>query len=381
MKNFDLSKIREKNSFIILNHILNNQLSKAEISRLTGLTKTTVGDITNKMINLGIITEKEIVVGNIGRPARKLGLKADWTNIIGISIERDRLNVVLINSEKEVLYKKKFLNNKPFETFEILFEKITSLLDNTFNYAIKNNLKIDSIGVGAPGPFDDDGFIKNVPNFPACSNIPLKEILEERYNLDVWLGNDADMAALGERYFGYGKEFDSFIYVFLDKGIGAGIVKDLELYKGETGYAGELGQFIIHMEDKITFLEKEWSVDSILSKMKKYKLNKVTCIQDLKQELRNKNKIALLLIEEATKYIGGSILSLMYAMGISNIIVGGELSKLGKYLIKGLRKVIEENIIHEHPINVVLSNLDDYSISLGAAMYALVNYTMEKMKE
>lgn len=382
MEPLDLSAVRRRNTLVVLEQLMmNKDISRVKLSRVTGLTKSTVGEIIREMSHLGIIREKRVVAGNIGRPAVNLGISPSWALVIGLSIERDRIEASLINSAKEILAKKSSSSGECYESFDQLFREVTILLDDLFSYAKERSYRINAIGIGIPGPLDTTkGIVGNVPHFSACSNVMLGPLIEEKYGTRVWLENDADMAALGEKYFGLGKDYKSFIYVFLDKGIGTGIVINHELYKGETNYAGELGQFFIPSGSTLTFLENEWGVDALLAKARSYGLDQVKDLSDLRRAEEQGDKTANLLTNKAALYIGGAILSLMYILGIPNVVIGGSYMKLGRRFVEKIERVVEKYLIHEHSVRICFSDIGDSAISLGSAANALIEYTLSKIK-
>lgn len=123
-----------------------------------------------------------------------------------------------------------------------IIENISFLLDK---YRLKP-INIESINIGAPGPVNyRTGVILQPPNLPTWRNVPLKKILEEKFNGRVNLDNDANVAALGELYFGAGKDCNSLVYITISTGVGGGIIINRKLYRGWNNIAGEVGHFTI----------------------------------------------------------------------------------------------------------------------------------------
>ncbi|MBC7122468.1 MAG: ROK family protein [Pseudothermotoga sp.] len=361
--------------------LMNKALSRAELARETGLTKSTIGEIVREMMSIGILEEKELVAGKIGRPRVKLGVRKDWAHVIGISVERDSLTVSLIDSAKSILKTDGFNYERPYNNVEELLYDLYSIVDEFYEFSKKQGISLKAIGIGIPGPLDPkSGTLGNVPNFSILSNVSPKNLFEKRYQLPVWVGNDADMAALGERYFGAGKTMNSFIYVFLDKGIGAGIIINNELYIGMNGYAGEIGQLLVITQNKEVFLEDICSVNAVISKSYQLGIRKTCDLRKLNDMALKGDRTARAIIEETGKYVGSAILSLMYLFGISNIIMGGSLLQLGELFIEEIKRVIRAHLFHAHDVNIKLSTLGTQAISLGAAMNALIEYSIEAIR-
>ena len=105
--------------------------------------------------------------------------------------------------------------------------------------------QIDSIGIGAPGQVDrEKGVLISAPNLN-CSNLNIKALLEREFFIPTYLGNDVEIATLGEMKFGAGKGFDNFVCIFVGTGIGSGIFENGKIRCGATGTAGEIGHIIV----------------------------------------------------------------------------------------------------------------------------------------
>lgn len=119
-------------------------------------------------------------------------------------------------------------------------EKAISQLQDT------TDVKIQGIGIGAPGVISiKKGTVENPPNLPGWGRVHLGKIVSDATGIPTFVENDANAAAVGEKIFGAGKDYDSFIMVTLGTGVGGGIILNRKLYRGDTGAAGELGHIVI----------------------------------------------------------------------------------------------------------------------------------------
>ncbi|GCE13168.1 ROK family protein [Tengunoibacter tsumagoiensis] len=108
-----------------------------------------------------------------------------------------------------------------------------------------------AVGIGAAGQIDRKaGVVLDAPNL-GIHNMPLGEILGKRFNTPVAVGNDVEVAALGESIYGSGKNYKNFICIFVGTGIGSGIVQNGTMYTGLTGTAGEVGHMVVQMDGRI----------------------------------------------------------------------------------------------------------------------------------
>jgi len=105
------------------------------------------------------------------------------------------------------------------------------------------------VGVAAPGPLDPrQGIVMFMPNLPGWYDVPLRERLEALVGRRVHLGNDANAAALGEFYFGAGRDVENLVYLGLGTGVGGGVVSEGRLIDGARGMGGELGHVTVSMD-------------------------------------------------------------------------------------------------------------------------------------
>ncbi|OQX62596.1 MAG: hypothetical protein B5M51_05795 [Anaerolinea sp. 4484_236] len=125
---------------------------------------------------------------------------------------------------------------------ESIFERLVHLIEQV----IPENETLDAIGIAAPGPLDPrTGIIIETPNIQEWKNFPLVEKLSSHFGCPVYLGNDANLAALGEWRYGAGQGHDHLLYLTISTGVGGGVVSDGHLLEGRQGLAAELGHVTV----------------------------------------------------------------------------------------------------------------------------------------
>src|SRR5579859_253898 len=106
--------------------------------------------------------------------------------------------------------------------------------------------ELEGIGIGVPGIIDmDTGIVRKSPNLPDWIDYPVREEIERRLGTHVVLENDANVAALGEKWLGAGREVDSLCMITLGTGVGGGLVLNGKIWRGMTGMAGEVGHMTV----------------------------------------------------------------------------------------------------------------------------------------
>jgi glucokinase len=135
---------------------------------------------------------------------------------------------------------------------DFVTQRTIELATNAINAAkLSDGDELIAIGVGAAGQIDrKDGVVLDAPNL-GVHNMPLRDILNKTFNLPVFVGNDVEVAAMGEALFGSGRGYDNFVCLFVGTGIGSGIVQHGQMYTGLTGTAGEVGHMTIQAGGRI----------------------------------------------------------------------------------------------------------------------------------
>ena len=153
--------------------------------------------------------------------------------VIGVDMGGTKIGAGLISGQEVIERRVKGINNRESK------ERILSDLMLVIDELMRDDLL--GIGVGVPSLVDvKSGTVYGVQNIPSWDVVPLAEILRERYKVPVYVNNDANCFAIGEKYYGAGQEFSNFVGVTLGTGLGGGVIVDDYLYAGSNCCAGEL---------------------------------------------------------------------------------------------------------------------------------------------
>jgi glucokinase len=252
---------------------------------------------------------------------------------------------------------------------------------------------VSAVGIGAPGLADTEaGILYTSPNLPGWENVPLRDILQERFKKKAFLINDGNAAALGEYYFGAAKGISHFIYVTISTGIGGGIVVDGRILKGSRGLAGEVGHMTIADEGPLchcgnrgcwealasgTALAKaaqkriETGAETSILSFAEGKIDKVTA-QTVQTAAEKGDPIANELILKTAYYFGVGLANLVNIFNPEMIVTGGGLSNMGDRLLKPAYQVAGERAFNRayRMVRFVRAALGRNSGVLGAAAFA-----------
>ena len=224
---------------------------------------------------------------------------------------------------------------------------------------VKNKLKIQGIGIGAPGTVSTKkGTVENPPNLPGWERVNLGKIIQKEFKINVHVENDANVAAIGEMIFGSGKKIDSFIMVTLGTGVGGGIIFNKKLFRGEYGAAGEIGHMSIDYKGPQcncgsfgcveTYVGNHYLVNRVKEELPNNKDSKIWELvkNDLEsltpliiqQAAEQGDKYAKSVVQNLGLYLGTALASAGNALDIGTFIIGGGVAGFGEPLFDAIQK-------------------------------------------
>jgi glucokinase len=249
------------------------------------------------------------------------------------------------------------------------------------------------VGVAAPGPLNPyTGVIVEAPNLPGWEGLPIQGLLESKLGCPVGLGNDANLAALGEWRHGAGRGTEHLIYLTISTGIGGGIISDGRLLQGAHGLAAELGHMTVLPGGPMCGCGQPGHLEAVASgtaiaRRAKERLQAGEPSKQLSLALREGDltarvvggaahqgdPLALSLVREAGGTIGAQLAQLAHAFNPEIFVIGGGVSRIGDVLFEAIREGLRANIMHRsylEPLQVVPAQLGDDSGLVGAMVLA-----------
>lgn len=216
-------------------------LTRAEMTRLTGLTPPTILKLTNRLEAARIIMETGRTRGGYGKPAAKFAINPDGAYAVGLNIDRDHLTSVVVNLEGTVVARASV--EISFATPEAVEAFAAEQIATNFGKGALPLKRLIGIGVAIP---DDLGLEKThyhdqPDDYARWSDVRIGDRLGQAHGVPVIVENDAAAAAIGELHFGTGPRIKDFIYVLISAGLGGSLVLNGECFRGAKGRSGEIG--------------------------------------------------------------------------------------------------------------------------------------------
>nr|WP_062341078.1 ROK family transcriptional regulator [Herbidospora sakaeratensis] len=238
--------MRARNLSLVLREVrTRGSLTRASLAEVTGLTKTTVSKLVADLLDAGLVVETGAVrAGERGRPGVEVRVSGDRVAALGLELNVDYLAVRVVDLARRVrLRLTQTVDNRLSEPLDVIGD-LRRLALSALAQAEGTGLRVVGAGLAVPGPVDvESGEIHNAPNL-GWRNVPVGAALD--LGVPIRVENEANLAALGELWFGVGRA--DFLYVSGEIGIGAGLVVNGALFRGARGFAGELGHVVVTPE-------------------------------------------------------------------------------------------------------------------------------------
>lgn len=274
-------------------------------------------------------------------------------NIIGVDLGGTNIRAGKVVQHEIVKMAKAPTNSEG--TVEEVLETIFSVIDECFDG------NTQSIGIGVPSVVDvEKGIVYDVVNIPSWKVVPLKSILENKYKVPVYVNNDANCFALGEKYFGKAQTYKSVVGLCIGTGMGSGLIFNEKLYEGVNCGAGEFGN--------IPYLKSNF--EGYCSGQFFSEEKKIAAVDAYHLAVKG-DLTALKIFEEFGFHMGQAIKSILYAYDPEIIVLGGSLTNAYKFFQPAMFEAIQDfayrNVLTN--LKIEISELEHSAIYGAAALY------------
>ncbi len=379
---------KEHNTGLVLSTIFRHEvISRAEIARVTSLTRTTVSDIVAELIAEGLVSEVGIGSSIGGKSPILLALVEDARYLIGLDLSYEEFRGGIVNLRGTIREK----INLPIDqkcTGEAALGAIYNILDRLVG---TQRRPLVGIGIGTPGLVNTrEGIVVNAVNLD-WKNLPLARLVQERYHLPVYVLNDSQAAAMAEYSYGAAQQPETNLVVInVRRGIGAGIIINGQLFQGDGGGAGEIGHVVVAPEKGLLCpcgntgcLETVASVRAVIQRLQTEprlpgggpdEIN----LSALQEAFQTGDSQVQEVVLEAGRYMGLAIAGLVGALNIHKIVLTGEMTRFGKPWLEAIQGTVAQMAlpILAQETRVEIGRLGENGILLGASALLLKDYSL-----
>lgn len=386
------SIVRQKNIAAILNVLhLEQTASRARISALTGISRSTVSNIINKLDKLGIVeyTSERSNPSSVGRPGVALRLNPRAFYAIGIEINVYTSRAMLVGLDGGVIAKQNIGFNGRTDPDQLL-ATLAETAEQVISQSGADRERIIGLGVSFMGLTDHaKGIVVRSTSLPQWNRMNIVEGFQERFTLPAYVENNANAMTLGEARFGVGRGKENILGVTIDEGIGGGIVINKRLYMGSHAAAGELGHMsivpagaICHCGNKgcLRTLASESAVEASAIRIIKTGVKtllvdrpdvdhmKIT-VQDVIAAAKQGDTCCRDIISDAGRYLGTSLVNLVNVLSPELVILNkGSLPTFELFFEEVKRTIAEGAYAGKLGIpELAISALGEDAVCVGAA--------------
>jgi len=349
--------------------------SRADLMRITGLSRTTITSLLATLLERGMVIESEVEAQRQGRgrPPALLRLAPKAGAVLGVDFGHRHLRVAVADLSSTVLAERR-ADVDVDTAAELALDLATRMVTEVLEEAGLTIDRVVAAGMGLPGPIDRrTGRVRSSVILPAWSGLDAAEQLARRLGVPVDVDNDANLGALAEFTFGAARGLDDVIYVKVSSGIGAGIILGGRLHRGVTGNAGEIGHVEVRADGVVCrcgnrgCLETVASGSALLGVLRPVHGDALTLAGMLELAAAG-DPGTLRVINDAGRAIGHALGDLCNSLNPGAIVVGGDLSAAGAPLLDGIREAVDR---HAQPgaaeaVTVIRSVLGERAEMLGA---------------
>jgi N-acetylglucosamine repressor len=396
LKHFNHNDMRNRNLALILNCMHQEApISRASISKRTGINKATVTGVVRELIQRGIIIEAEGLAANrkIGHPAIPLRINPDAGRVVGVQISRGSIQSVVADVVPCIQWR------QVIDTHDLDQQAVLSATRDLIQAALlearRCQFPVLGVGLSIPGVVDIRKNILLRSHELGWGQVDLSCLSPADPGIPFYAGNEGHMLALGDRYYGISSNSEMIVYVNLGIEISGGILVNSNVLPGDMGLAGELGHMSVDASGRLcacgargcwnTYVSQEAFIQSLrLSLASGRTSTLVGSVESNKAQL----SIGAILIAAASgddlvleelcelgKWLGRGIANLINLLNPEFAILGGPLSDLFDYFYPAMKAEIEIQALPWHRENVKIDRVKSHEDEcvLGAIATVLWN--------
>lgn len=364
-------------------------ISRADLAKQTGLNPATLTHITCELLDRGLVEEAGSGEARVGRRSSLLRIHSKIGNILAVRLSRHNIQGLLTDLDLRETVKHTASSSFLSQPMDVSLPALLDLIETLIKKSGVDRKTILGIGISAPGPLDAQrGILIAPPNFPGWVRSPIRQIVEEKTGFTTFLDNDANSAALAEKWFGCGKNLDNFVYLLIEDGVGGGVVINGDLYRGQHDIAGEIGHMTIdrngdicdcgntgclelyaapHVAENRVFQALMAGRKSMVGDWINLDLNRIT-FELVSQAAQQGDLVACEAIREIAQSLGVAAVNMINVFDPQAIILGGKIGKAGDLIMPVIQDYVDRRAISrsQQQFPVIMSELGADAPLIGA---------------
>ena len=365
---------------VIASLLQHDRLSRLELSELTGVSPAGITEVTQKLLQLGLLAETPSTTPEKrrGRPTVQLSIQAGHSCFVGINLGEDETMLAITDLKGQVLARHAVpLTKSPAEVPEAVRKTFLAVLRK----ASIPRSRVRGVGIAVAGIVDAEEGICRYWAALDWRDVPIARMIGDVLDLKTWADNDANAVAIGEHIFGNARDYDHFTSIVLGRTIGSAHYMHGILYRGHDGSAGEIGHITVDAQGRVCRCGRNGCLDTIaggfaLRQEAQEKGLRVNGMRDLEQLAVQGDRKATLLLRTAGKALGATVASLVH-LNNPQAVLFTDLEGFENGVFRtATRQAIENGIMPRYlgSTEILFTTADPVSLARSAASIAVFNY-------
>jgi glucokinase len=356
-------------------------ISRADLAKRMRLSAPTVSALVEEVVReASLLREVGVGASSGGRPPILLEFNADYGCLVGVDIGSRTIRFALGDLQGRVLARQQ--QRTRADSCGAVIDQVLDGIESIVTLTGRDLAKLFAIGIGAPGMTDvTTGRVISAVNLAGWTDVPLRQIVEDRFGTPVRVDNDANMAALGEQWQGSAQKAADFVFLALGAGVGAGVVIGGRLHRGHHWYAGEISRMTLDYRDwQVDFggrgyLESRISAGAIPAWPQARPLaaraghDAEAAMQVIFEAARAGDVEASAVVLDLAVFLGSAVANIVAVLDPGLVVIGGGLSHAGQLLLDPVRRVVSRIVPNVPAIEI--SALGDDAQLMGAVSSAM----------
>ena len=358
--------------------------SRLDISKAIGIALPTVSTLVRDLIRGSLVREDGYGESAGGRKPAQLKLNPDFAGAVGIELTTTRIAGAVVDvagsvrfaeqAERPEVYRRQAVLDAVFGIVERLLKRI-------------EDLPMRGVGIGVSGLVDRTGRVsRELPQAEDWEDVPLAEMIGERFGLSAVLLNAVHAATLGECRFAAGGPHENMVFLHIGRGIAVGLIANGRLYQGATGNAGEFGHSVLTPDGPICFCGNRGCLECLASPAAIVAQCREAIAKGVRSEVAqgdpealtldailtaadSGDRLAVNVVQEAGQHIGGALANLVNVLNPDALMFGGLLSRGPNALSDAIERSFRAKVLPllRDETQVTLSRLGESAVTQGAA--------------
>ncbi|TQL99195.1 putative NBD/HSP70 family sugar kinase [Actinoallomurus bryophytorum] len=375
-----LESLRSRNRLRVLETVQQRgAISRVDITRTTGLSRTTVSSLVAELLSEGVLSERAAEPPapspGGGRPATLLALSPDGGGVLGVHLGHEGVRVVLADLSGDVLGERQ----REIDVDHLPADSLAYVADAALELVARHDVgRVIGMGVAVSAPVQLVSHALRTPSMLRdWTDIDIAAQLRDRVGVPVHVGNDANLGAMAEWTFGVGRGADDLIYLMLSDGVGAGLILNGRPYEGAAGAAGELGHVAVVDGGYVCRCGNRGCLETVVGT--RALVGAVSHSRGPDTTLAEVVQLALAgdpgchrVITDAGRTIGRALSGICAVLDPKLVIIGGKIAAAGPPLLEGVREILARRLPSAISQGVVVTagRLGDRAEVLGAVALA-----------